>query len=70
MNEDGYRDDVEELLEAIRLTQEYAQLPALEGWTWYDTYRKYRPKDAERLRAYWQLGVDNGAWRPTSGSAT
>lgn len=53
---------VEELLEAIRLTQEYAQHPAVEGWSWYDTYRKYRPKDAERLREYWQRGVDNGAW--------
>lgn len=53
---------VEELLEAIRLTQEHAQHPAIEGWSWYDTYRKYRPEDAERLREYWQRGVDNGAW--------
>jgi len=53
---------IEELLESIRLTQEYAQNPAVEGWSWYDTYKKYRPEDAERLRAYWQKGVDNGTW--------
>lgn len=53
----GYQNDaevIEELLEAIRKTQEYIQLPALEGWTWYNAYRKYRPKDAERLRVEWE----------------
>lgn len=48
----------EELLEAIRLTQEYAQLPALPGWTWYDTYRRWRPEDAERLRREWERHED------------
>lgn len=42
---------VEELTEAIRLTQEYIDLPALEGWSWYDALKKYAPEKAERLRA-------------------
>lgn len=48
----------EELLEAIRLTQEYCQLPALPGWTWYDVYSKWRPEDAERLRVEWERHED------------
>lgn len=47
-------DNLEAALEAIRLTQEYAQLPAIEGWTWFDFYRKHRPEDAERLRHEWE----------------
>lgn len=43
----------ERLLEAIRLTQEYAQLPAIAGWSWYDAYRAHRPEDAGRLHAEW-----------------
>lgn len=45
---------VERLLEAIRLTQEYAQLPAVEGWSWYDAYRELRPDDARRLQREWE----------------
>lgn len=50
------------LLEAIRLTQEYAQLPAVDGWSWFDAYRSRRPEDAERLRQEWlgHRGRDNG----------
>lgn len=44
----------EELLEVIRLTQEYVMLPPLEGWSWWDAYSKHRPNDAERLRREWQ----------------
>lgn len=45
---------IERLLEAIRLTQEYAQLPALPGWSWFDIYRELRPDDAERLHREWE----------------
>jgi hypothetical protein len=45
----------EEALEAIRFTQEYAQLPAIDGWSWWDVYRKYRPEDAVRLHHEWML---------------
>jgi len=47
-------DDLEGALEAIRLTQEYAQLPCIDGWSWWDCYRQHRPEDAERLRREWQ----------------
>lgn len=40
---------IHELLESIRLTQEYIQLPCLPGWSWWDAYSKYRPEDALRL---------------------
>jgi len=46
--------DLEEALEAIRFTQEYAQLPCIDGWSWWDFYRKHRPADAERLRREWE----------------
>lgn len=45
----GHR-DIEQALEAIRLTQEYAQLPCVDGWSWWDFYRKHRPEDAARLK--------------------
>lgn len=44
------RADLDEALEAIRLTQEYTQLPAHEGWTWFDVYRKHRPEAAHLLQ--------------------
>lgn len=50
----GEPGEVFHLLEAIRLTQEYAQLPAIPGWSWYDAYRYHRPEDAERLRQEWE----------------
>lgn len=37
-------DPVWELTEALRLTVEYAQLPARPGWSWFDTLSKYRPE--------------------------
>jgi len=40
-----------ELLEALRLTQEYALHPAIEGWSWWDAYRRHA--DAEQV-AYWE----------------
>ena len=33
-----------ELIRAIRLTQEYIQLPAVDGWSWYDALKKYAPE--------------------------
>lgn len=45
--------DLNEALEAIRFTQEYAQLPCVDGWSWWDFYKKHRPKDADRLRGEW-----------------
>lgn len=53
-------DAVRELLEAIRLTQEYVQLPPLEGWTWFDAYSRWRPADATRLYREWS-GARGGA---------
>lgn len=56
---------VDELLEAIRLTQEHAQFPCLPGWSWWDAYRKHRPEDAARLErewlAYFEPDADVGA---------
>lgn len=43
-----------ELIEAIRLTQEYTSLPALEGWTWYDVLRKHDPDLAFYLKKQWE----------------
>jgi len=43
-----------ELIQAIVWTQEYAQLPAIEGWSWYDALVKYAPGQAERLRLEWE----------------
>ena len=48
------RAQVEAALEAIRLTQEYVQLPCVDGWSWWDFYRTHRPEDAERLRREWE----------------
>lgn len=45
--------DLEEALEAIRLTQEYTMLPCREGWSWWDFYKKHRPNDARRLQKEW-----------------
>lgn len=42
-----------EALEAIRLTQEYVQLPCEPGWSWWDVYSEQRPVDAARLREEW-----------------
>jgi len=42
---------VEELVEAIRVTQEYALLPAQPGWAWYDALVKYAPDLAEHFRS-------------------
>jgi hypothetical protein len=38
------------LVEAIRLTQEYIQLPPIEGWAWYDTLRAVAPQIADQLK--------------------
>lgn len=43
-----------DLVDAIRLTQEYTQLPALEGWSWYDALTRHAPDVAEKLRSAWQ----------------
>lgn len=43
-----------ELIQAIIWTQEYVQMSAIEGWSWYDVLRKYAPRDAERLRREWE----------------
>ena len=51
------RATIDGLLEAIRLTQEYVQLPAVDGWSWWDVYRRHRPRDANRLRRDWLLSV-------------
>lgn len=51
--DDPCDDAIEELTEAIRLTQEYIQLPAEEGWSWYDALKKYAPEKADYLRAQW-----------------
>lgn len=59
---------IAELLEAIRLTQEYAQLPALDGWSWWDVYSRHRPGDAQRLRAEWER--HDRAWRKAQGWPT
>lgn len=43
-------DPVEELCNAIRLTVEYvgtAMLPPIEGWSWFDALKRYRPKMAQ-----------------------
>ena len=37
------REENWDLINAIRLTQEYSQLPAVEGWSWYDALKKYAP---------------------------
>ena len=37
------REENWDLINAIRLTQEYSQLPAVEGWSWYDALNKYAP---------------------------
>lgn len=52
----GHRDSpvLVEALEAIRFTQEYAQLPCVDGWSWWDFYKKYRPDDAKRLKNEWE----------------
>lgn len=44
---------VADLCDAIRLTAEYANLPAVEGWSWYDALRKHAPDAAERARVAW-----------------
>lgn len=38
-----HRRDVQYLTEALRLTAEYAMLPALPGWSWYDAVSAYNP---------------------------
>jgi hypothetical protein len=43
------RADLEEGLEAVRITQEYIQLPCVDGWLWWEFYKKHRPEDAMRL---------------------
>lgn len=35
-------DVADDLAEAVRLTEEYAQLPAIQGWSWFDAFRRYR----------------------------
>lgn len=37
------RDKVE-LITAIRLTQEFVMLPAVDGWSWYDTLKRHDPQ--------------------------
>jgi len=54
--------DLDEALEAIRLTQEYTQLPCVDGWSWWDFYRKHRPEDAERLRLEWEQYANSQGW--------
>jgi hypothetical protein len=34
---------IDELCTALLHTAEYASLPALEGWSWFDALNKYRP---------------------------
>lgn len=43
------RRDKTELITAIRLTQEYTMLPALPGWTWYDTLTRHDPQLLETM---------------------
>jgi hypothetical protein len=45
--------EIHELCEALRLTAEYAMLPPIEGWSWWDAFSKYAPVDAELYRAQW-----------------
>lgn len=61
---------VEELLEAIRLTQEYAQFPCLPGWDWWDAYIKHRPNDAARLYHEWRMAERSVSTQPTVVEAT
>lgn len=47
-------DACRELIEALRLTQEYVgpdTLPPIEGWSWYDALVKYAPDLAEAARS-------------------
>ena len=53
---------IRDLIEAIRYTQEYAMLPAIEGWSWYDALVKHAPDVAATLRADWERAQ---AHRPT-----
>lgn len=46
--------NVDDLVDAIRLTQEYAQLPAISGWSWYDALARHAPDVAAQLRADWE----------------
>lgn len=38
-----------DLIQAIRLTQEYSQLPAVKGWEWYDALEKHSPETLAHL---------------------
>jgi hypothetical protein len=44
------RNTIQALVEAIRVTQEYIQLPPIEGWAWYDTLRAVAPQVADQLK--------------------
>ena len=51
-----------ELTEAIRFTVEYVgndTLPPIDGWSWFDALRKYRPELAEHFEQNPQLSPDN-----------
>lgn len=43
---------VADLAEALRLTAEYAMLPALAGWSWYDALRRHMPAELEGYPSY------------------
>ena len=47
------RSDKAELVEAIRLTNEYSLLPAIDGWSWWDAYRKHaHPDHVAEMKRY------------------
>lgn len=39
-----------DLVEAIRLTQEYIQLPAVPGWSWHDALARHAPEVLAQLK--------------------
>lgn len=59
-----------DLIEAIRLTQEYALLPAIPGWSWYDALVKHAPDLAASLKADWERRESNGVREANLGYAT
>jgi hypothetical protein len=46
------RQTVYTMAAALRLTAEYAMLPAVEGWTWYEALLKYAPEELEGYPDY------------------
>ena len=58
-----------DLIEAIRLTQEYIQLPAVEGWSWYDALRRNAPDVLMYLEQDYRRRMDLRAPSPPVGES-